>query len=68
MFNKVILVKKIYYMAACTESPTGKYSLRHYNNDHEGLKVSDLFTMSFVGFTVMCSTGVAVSSAVVVIT
>lgn len=64
MFNKVILVKKIYYMAACTESPTGKYSLRHYNNDHEGLKVSDLFTMSFVGLSVIFSTGVVASSGV----
>ena len=53
MFNKVIFVyKNLFYGSV----------YRHYDKDLDSLKVSDL--MSFVGFSVMFSTGVTASSAV----
>ena len=57
MSNKVILVDKNLLSGSVN---------RHYSTDLDSFKVSDLFTMSFVAFTVLCSRGVAVSSAVVV--
>ena len=57
MFNKVILVcKNLLYGSV----------YRHYNNDLDSLKVSDLFTMSVVGVAIIFSAGEFASFGIVV--